>query len=223
MDTAEDVVVKQPQKISLDELDARMVEEKIEINTEANPMEAPPPVVDGIHRAKLVLDTNSWERKETKQGKDGKSRTYLTVKGYAVVQAEGTPDNNKRLFFQVNTLVFDGKNEMAYILLQALGGKNNPSAASTVKALENYVELAQAFQQVLAGEPIVRVESQWSARYNAGTKEAPDYKTAKTGMKNFPLIDPKDPSKGYTPKIDVRGHGEVSANAQIQDYFPDAA
>ena len=114
---------------------------------------------------------------------------------------------NKRLFFNVNTLVFDGKNEMVYILLQALGGKNNPQAAEAVKKLENYAELAKAFQQVLAGEPIVRVETQWSARYNAGDKEKPDYRTAKTGQKNFPLLDPKDVTKGYNHKLDIKGHG----------------
>ncbi len=215
--------VVQARKVSLDELDASLVQEKIELNPDANPMEGPPPVVDGIHRIKLVLDTNSWEQKTTKPGKNGQTRAYLTCKGYGVIQAEGTPDNNKRLFFQVNTLVFDGKSEMAYILLQALGGKNNSSAANTVKALENYVELAKAFQQVLAGEPIIRAESEWTARYNAGDKDNQDWKTAKSGMKNFPLNDPKDPSKGHSPKIDIKGVGEVSAIAQIVDYFPDAA
>lgn len=210
-------------KVSLDELDARMVEEKIEINPEANPMEAPPPPDDGIHRVKLVLDTNSWEQKETKPGKDGKKRAYLSCQFYGVIVAEGTKNNNKRVFGRVNTLVFDGKNEMAYILLQALGGKTNPQAVNTVTKLENYIELAKAFQQVLAGEPIVRVETQWVARYNAGTKEDPDYKTAKSGQKNFPLVDPKDLSKGYRHIVEVRGHGEVNAQAVIQDYFPDVA
>lgn len=213
----------QPEKVSLDNLDASMVQEKIEINTDANPMEAPPPPDDGIHRVKLVLDTTSWERSETKPNKEGTKRAYLKCKFYGVIQAEGTPNNNKRLFGQVNTLVYEGKNEMAYILLQALGGKNNPSAVEAVKKLENYIELAQAFQQVLAGEPIVRVSSEWVAQYNKGTKEKPEYATAKSGQKNFPLIDPKDPSKGHSPKINVTGVGEVSAKAQIKDYFPDVA
>lgn len=215
--------IVQAEKVSLDTLDASMVQEKIEINTEANPMEAPPPPDDAIHRAKLVLDTTSWERRETKANKNGESRKFLTCKFYAVIQAEGTKNNNKRLFGQVNTLVFDGKSQMGYILLQALGGKGNPQAVSTVQKLENYIELAQAFQQVLAGEPIIRIESEWMAQYNAGTKESPEWKTAKSGQKNFPLIDPKDASKGYNPKIDVRGHGEVVAKAAIKDYFPDAA
>lgn len=219
---SEEIQKPQPEKVSLDELDAKLVEEKLVINTDANPMEAPPPPSDGIHRVKLVLDTNSWERRETKPGKDGQSRKFLACKGYGVIIAEGSPDNNKRLFFQVNTLAFDGKNEMAYMLLNALGGKSNAQAVATVKALENYVELAQAFQQVLAGEPIIRLESEWVARYNAGDKEKPDYKTAKSGQKNFPLVDPKDPSKGFRHIIDVKGYGEVTANAVIRDYFPDA-
>jgi hypothetical protein len=209
------------EKINLDDLDASLVEEKIAIDPELNPMDAPPPASDGIHRVRLVLDTDSWSNKETKPMKDGGRRAFLTCKGYGVILAEGTPDNNKRLFFNVNTLVFDGKCEMAYILQMALG--NTPEAKESVRKLENYVELAKAFQRVLAGEPVVRAESQWVARYNAGDKDKPDYKTVKSSQKNFPLIDPKDPSKGHRHVIDVKGFGEVTAQAVIQNWFPDVA
>lgn len=207
-------------KVSLDELDATLVEDKIEINTDANPMESPAPVADGIHRMKLVIDEKSWVQKETKEGKNGQKTSYLGCKYYAVCIDPG-PNENKRVFGQVNTLVFDGKSEMGYIILQALGGKNNAGAAEAVKGLDNRLKLAKAFQQCLASEPIVRIETKWSARYNAGTKEEPDYKTYLSGMKGFPLVDPKDPSKGYKHLVNVKGAGEISAQAQIEDFFPD--
>lgn len=217
---ADETELRQTQKISLDELDSRLVEEKLELNPDANPMEAPPPVSDGGHRVKLVLDASSWEKKKTNPAKDGSQKDYLSCRAYGVVVDDGV-DLNKRVFLNLNTLAFDGKSQMGYILLQAWGGKNNPEAVKAYKELENYVELAQAFQKTLAGEPIIRVETQWQARYNAGDKDKPDYKTAKSGMKNFPLNDPKDVSKGYRHIVDVRGSGEVSAQAVVKEFFPD--
>jgi hypothetical protein len=212
---------QQPVKVDLDTLDSSLVEEKVELNPDANPMEAPPPVDDGVHRVKLVLDPASWTHSETKANKSGEKRSYLSCQFYGVVIAEGTKNNNKRLFGRVNTLVFDGKSEMAYILLQVYGGKDNAEARAKIAALDNYVKLAQAFKQALAGEPIVKVSTKWVARYNAGTKDEPDYKTALSGQANFPAVDPKDPSKGKRHIINVPKVGEVAAQAQIQDYFPD--
>lgn len=203
--------------VDLDQIDSSLIAENITLNPDVNPMEAPPPVDDGTHRVKLVGATD-WVNKDTKPNKQGNSTSYLSTKFSAIVIAEGTKNNNKRVFKNwVSTLVFDGKNEMGYILLQIFGGKNNPEARQKVAALTNYVDLAKAFRTALAAEPIIRVSTKWVASYNAGTKEEPDYKTAKTGQKTFP----SNGAGGHIPVVEVKGVGEVRAVAEIQDYFPE--
>ena len=207
---------EQMTKIDLDAIDSSLVEEKVDLNPDANPMEAPPPVDDGTHRVKLV-GADDWTPGETKPNKNGETRAYLKTKFSGVVVAEGTPNNNKRVFVNVNTLSFDGKSEMAYILLQIYGGKESPEARAKIEAIKNYVELAKAFRAAIAAEPIIRVRTKWTARYNAGTKEAPDYKTYLSGQTNFP----SDGKGGRIHVVAVKGAGDVAAQAEIQDYFPD--
>jgi len=203
-------------KVDLDSLDSSMVQETIDINPDVNPMEAPPPVDDGTHRVKL-MGADDWKPGDTKPNKNGESTTYLSTKFSGAVIAEGTKNNNKRVFAYANTLVFDGKSVMAYILLQIYGGKNSPEARAKVEALKNFVDLAKAFRAAIAAEPIIQVSTKWAARYNAGTKEKPDYKTAKSGQNNFP----SDNAGGKLHVINVPGYGDVAAQAEIQDYFPD--
>jgi len=206
------------QAIDLDTLDSSLVQENVEYNLDANPMATPPPVDDGIHRVKLVGDPQKWFMKETKENKNGEKTSYLQTQFYGVVIEEGSKNNNKRVFKNwVSTLTFDGKSEMAYILLQIYGGKNDPNARAKVEALSNFVKLGQAFKDALASEPIIKVSTKWFARYNAGTKEKPEYKTAKSGQNNFP----SDGAGGKQHIINVAGFGDVAATAEIQDYFPD--
>jgi hypothetical protein len=204
------------QSVNLDDIATSLIEENIELNPDANPMEAPPPVDDGTWRVKLIGATD-WTQKDTKpNAKTGNSTTYLSTQFSGVVIAEGTTNNNKRVFGRVNTLVFEGKSEMGYILLQVYGGKQDPEARRKVEALKNYGELAKAFRDALAGEPIIRVSTKWVAQYNAGTKESPKYQTAKSGQKNFP----SDGKGGNLHVINVPNVGEIAARAEIQDYFP---
>ena len=214
---AEETAVAQAVKVDLDQIDSSLVEENIELNPDANPMEAPPPVDDGTHRVKLV-GADDWTNKDTKPNKAGVSTSYLATQFSGIVIAEGTKNNNKRVFGRVNTLVFDGKSEMGYILLQVYGGKGSQEARAKVEALKNYVDLAKAFRTAIASEPIIRVKTKWVARYNAGTKEAPDYKTHTSGQANFP----SDGAGGKLNVFNVKGIGDLSAQAQIEDYFPDA-
>jgi hypothetical protein len=212
---SEEAVQSVATKVDLDSIDSSLVEESIVLNPDANPMEAPPPVDDGTWRIKLT-GADDWTNKDTKPNKNGESTSYLATQFSGIVIAEGTKNNNKRVFGRVNTLVFDGKSEMAYILLQIYGGKASAEARAKVEALKNYVDLAKAFRAAVAGEPIIRVSTKWVARYNAGTKEAPDYKVALSGQSNFP----SDNAGGRVPVVQVRGVGDVRAQAEIQDYFP---
>lgn len=214
----EEQELKQGVKVDLDTLDSTLVQEEIELNPDANPMEGPPPVDDGIHRVKLLLDSGSWEMKETRPNKNtGEKRTYYACKFSAAVVSEDA-NNNRRLFARVNTLTFDGKNVMAYIILQRLGGSKVEEARKYVESIKNPLDLAKAFTAALAGEPIIKVSSKWVASYNDGTQAEPKYKTALSGQRNFPKVPGTD---RYNHVTNVKGHGEVAAQAVIQDYFPD--
>lgn len=216
---AEDTVErKAAEVVDLDTLDSSLVEEKIEINTDANPMEAPAPVNDGLHRVKLTGATD-WAMAETKPNKQGDSTTYLKTQFSGIVVSEDPKQNNKRVFGRVNTLTYDGKNEMAYIILQSLGGSKNEQAVKFVKSLTNINELAKAFRSCVASEVIIQVETKWVAQYNAGTKEKPEYKTYLSGQAQFP----NDGNGGKRHIVQVPKVGEISAQAVIQDYFPDKA
>lgn len=207
--------VKAPEKIDLDMLDSSMTAETIELNADVNPMDAPAPVEDGVRRYKL-FGADNWEQCETRPGKTDPF-TYYKTQFYGVCIEEGTPNNNKRVFGRVNTITFDGKNEMAFIILQALGGKNNPEAKAYVESLKSHVDLAKAFKRILSGNPIIQIETKWKARHNFGTKDEPDYRTVLSGMVNFP----KNPDGTYRHIVNQKGVGEVVAQPEIQDYFPD--
>ncbi len=210
-----DEAVKQAQQIDLDTVDAGLVEENITISADANPMEAPAPVNDGVHRVKLVGATE-WFQSETKPKGGNEPTTFFKTQFSGIVVSEDPKQNNKRVFGRVNTLTFDGKNEMAYIMLQILGGKDNAEARKYVEGLTNIRDLASAFRNALASEPIIKVSTKWVAQYKTeeGGKEV--YKTYLSGQANFPKVAGVPQHVVNAPRI-----GEVTAQAQIQDYFPD--
>lgn len=204
--------------VDLDSIDASLVEETISINPEANPMEEVPPVDDGKYRVKVLVDQKSWEQRETKENKSGNKTTYLSVKAsFEIVDGKF---EGRRVFGNfLSTLVFDGKCEMAYLLIKMLG--DTPEARQEVANLKNYVELAKAFKQVSAGEPIVQVSTKWVAQYVSGKNEKTgkdEYKVARSGQRNFP-----PDGKGGFKHVFVHPQSgqEVKARAEIQDYFSD--
>lgn len=206
-----------PQSINLDEVDGSLVEESIVISADANPMEAPAPVGDGVHRVKLV-GGNEWFQSETKPKGNNEPTTFFKTQFSGIVVSEDPKQNNKRVFGRVNTLTFDGKNEMAYIMLQILGGKENEEARKFVEGLKSIKALATAFQEALAGEPIIKVSTKWVAQYKVEESGKDVYKTYLSGQANFPKVGGVPQHVVNAPRI-----GEVTAQAQIQDYFPDNA
>jgi hypothetical protein len=209
---------------------ASLVSEEVEqIDPEMdNPLAKPAPVRDGTHLVKIIVDPKSWDLSTTNP-KNGKPKSYLKVNFQLQLVDENEGDDfNKRLFTNAkgfglgaNTLVFNGQNEMAYILLQILGGKDNPEATEyidQINASDNPSKaLADAFAEATASEPLLRVTTKWVARYNAGTDEEKDYRIAKSGMKSFPFNKDK---QTYNPTIEVPKFGEVTARAEVQDYLP---
>ena len=212
-----DEAVKQAQQVDLDTVDASLVEESITISADANPLEAPAPIGDGVHRVKLVGATE-WFQSETKPKGNNEPTTFFKTQFNGIVVSDDPKENNKRVFGRVNTLTFDGKNEMAYIMLQILGGKDNAEARAYVEGLTNIRDLATAFKQAIAGEPIIKLSTKWVAQYKTeeGGKEV--YKTYLSGQANFPKVNGVPQHVVNAPRI-----GEVVAQAQIQDYFPDNA
>ena len=99
----------------LDALDANLVEEVVDIDTDVNPLAAPPPIDDGVHRFKWSIKPGSIESKETKENKKtGESKAYVSFQLVGQCIEEGTPNHNKQVYPRLNTLVFDGKSELAY-------------------------------------------------------------------------------------------------------------
>lgn len=207
-------------EVDLDLLDADSVQEIVEIDADANPLEEPNPVEDGIHRAKVILSSGAGTvQAKSWTGKDGVEHPFISIKFSLAVLDEGV-DQNKRVFPNaINTNVFDGKCEMAHLLIQILGG--DESAKSQVKAVGgNYVALAKAFKATLAGEPVVKVQTKWVASYKDGSKDKKGrdaYKIALSGMRNFK----KRPDGTFDPTVVVKGN-EVRARATVVGYFPDA-
>lgn len=204
-------------EVDLDLLDESGVEEEIEINPDLNPLEEAAPVLDGVHRCKvLTAESGAWSHKEWK-GKDGVVHPFVSCKFSLSVVDEG-PDFNRRIFPQaINTIVFDGKNEMAHLLIQILGG--TPEAKAEVVGLKNYVALAKAFKAAIASEPIVRVETRWQVQRKTGQvdkKGRDKYTTVLTGMKNFK----KRSSGGHDPNLEVKGE-TLKARAVVTGYLPD--
>lgn len=215
---AEETVKVQAQSVDLDTVDANLVEENITISADANPMEAPAPVNDGVHRVKLVGATEWFQSETVPKKSGGEPTTFFKTQFSGIIVSDDPKENNKRVFGRVNTLTFDGKNEMAYIMLQILGGKDNPEARKYVEGLTNIRDLATAFKQALAGEPIIKLSTKWVAQYKVEEGGKDVYKTYLSGQANFPKVGGVPQHVVNAPRI-----GEVVAQAQIQDYFPDNA
>lgn len=204
-------------KFNLDEYDESLVQEVVEINPDSNPMEGPAPVDDGIHRFKLFINPESFE-KSSYTTKQGQTVDFIKCQFYGVCQDEGGKNNNKRIFGRENTITFDGKNKMAYILGKLY--EHDPNGKAYIRGLDNYVKLAKAFKQALLAEPIIKVKTEWQATYKdpktaEGTKAK--YLTAKSGQKNFP----QNGDGTYRATVEVPGVGEVKAQAVALDYFSD--
>lgn len=215
-------------KFNLDDADANLIQEEVNIDTDANPMEAPPPPDDGTYRVTLKLKEPVSDAFQLKSVQSGNSagKQYISADFNAQILAEGTRNNNKLLFGKENTLTFDGKNKLAYILLQLYGGSKNEQAATYVKSLKTPSDLAKAFKAALLKEPKLRVKTKWNSSYNAGTKEEPDYKTFKNGQANHPQNAAGVPKHiNEVTFQDASGDVqslEVTARAQIVDYLPDS-
>lgn len=198
--------------INLDQLDESLIEEVVEINPNLNPMDAPAPPDDGTYRVKLFpIESSEVEVKETNSSSP---KPFIGFRFSGAIIAEGTPNNNKRLFSRVNTLVFDGKSEMAQYIKIIKG--DTAEARQFVGGLTNYVSLAKAFKEALSGEPIIKIKTKWVAA--AKDEKTGKYVTVKSGQKNFP---PKKGGGFEHVVVDPKSGAEVVAQATIVDIFPD--
>jgi hypothetical protein len=207
-------------KFNLDEADDSLVQEVVDLNPESNPLEGPPPVNDGVHRFKLYFVDDT--EKSSYTNKQGQAVPFFKLQFYGVCIDEDGPDNNKRIFGRENTLIFNGKNTLAYIIDKIYG--DNAESHAYVKTLgdSSGLKLAKAFKQALAAEPIIKAKTEWNASFKDEEASAkagkPKYRVAKSGQKNFP----KNPDGSFRPVVNVEGVGEVKAQAKVLDYFADS-
>lgn len=203
--------------INLDDLDGSQLEETVEIDTEVNPLEQPAPVRDGRHRFRLELAQNAWEPKETKPKTEGGPKKAFLACKFTLTCLEEGPDLGKKVYGRENTLVFNGGNRLAYIALQLLGGKDNPEAVAKVKAANNYIFLAQLFEEVTKGSPEIEVTTKWKAQVKETKNGVDTYRTVRTGMKSFPVLPNKPGIHNHIIMVD---NNEVAAQAEAVDYHP---
>lgn len=205
--------------IDLDQLDVNLLTEDVTIDTDANPMDAPPPPPDKVWRVKVEVDAADFKVNTTnpKPGSQAVKQQYIAVTASATIVEDG-PYSGRKFIIRENTLVFNNKNRMAYIILQALGGSQNPEAVAYVKTLNNFGKLALGFRDTFAAGRTMRLKSEWAAQYKVNEKGKDVYKTLKTGMKNFKPV-PGKPGE-FNHKLDSPA-GEVAARAEIRDYYPD--
>lgn len=194
---------EKPQPIDLSQILAE--DEAMEdFNPDADAFSGFPPPPDGVHVVKLRLNKNN-SPSGLVAGKDRNGRGFVIADLEAEIVAEGEPQHGQRFFDSASTMVFQstGTCKIAGILHEL--GVEVPRGVSKG-------ELVQMFVSELEQEPLLRVESEWSARYEASPGK---WKTAKRGMKKFP---PKE-GGGHSHIIEHQGE-RLTARANIVRYLP---
>lgn len=188
------------QQVDLNALD--LVNDEMEVNTEADAFAGPPPPPDGDHLAKLTLGRDKVQLGEDKQGKP-----YYMVHVEARLVDPSGPLDNRVVFDRASTMIMrnSGTCRIAGIL-RALG--------DSVPARIGARDLAKQFVDRLAGEPQVIISTVWEA-YCSDCE-----KVQARGEKRFPASgDGNHRSQLECPKCGSL----LTAQAKVVSYKPVAA
>lgn len=142
--------MKEFQELTLDQL-ANETEETLEgFDETVNLNEGLAPLPDGKYLAKLELTPEGGIQKRV----DKNGRTYYQVNAMGTVQEPGSPNDGRKFFDRLNTIVFRGSNRLASLLVEA-GIRPLPSASG------------QALQLVkaLEGGLLIKAKTQWEASW----------------------------------------------------------
>ena len=129
--------------------DLQLADEQVDVNADADAFAGPPPPTDGDYRVKLSLGKRGVSQGKAKDGK----LFYMADVNAKVTTGEF---ENRILFDNVSTMVMQntGTSRMAGVL-KALG--------DPVGGRVSILETTRKFADMLAGEPEVTVQTQWTA------------------------------------------------------------
>jgi hypothetical protein len=190
----------------------------VEADNEADFFVLPPPPDDGLHLARALLgERGIGARKRARPGDptDGSHNTgdpFLNVHVELRIVAPGKRYDNAPVFDNATDIVMDIGTSRLHALLKELG---KPAMGRM-----NLRDLWQHTENVLIAQPLVGVVTQWELSVKdpeaKGAKRG--YVTLLRGQTAFPLVDPKDPLKGYKADVAYPKYGTLRAQARVLRY-----
>lgn len=165
-----------PIKIDINDPTAVLPDDEIELDPQGDAFAGPPPVPDGVHKAKLLLGPQGVSVGKTDQG-----TAYIMVQIEARVLAEGESFDNFPVFDTASTLVQEstGTSRVSGVL-GALG--------IAVPARIRLSDLARMLTDALEGSPLVTIKTQWEGYCGTcpGKKPGKIGRVVLRGQKRFP-------------------------------------
>lgn len=205
---ADDSESKDPVAVDLNDSSLDFEANLDKVDMEKDQFASMPVIPDGTYMAKLIhkqQDNAFWHKAKTKKG----NKPYLVTQIEArVIDMAGNFDNWPIFDNQVSTLVMEnsGTNKIVGIL-KAL-------KVPTAEIPRDPKALAQKLTDLLAGEPTVKITTQWEGYCETCEK------TKVKGMKRYPKK--KDDGAKHDPVMECPTDGtEIKTSARILKYLPE--
>ena len=185
-----------------------------------DPFALPAPPPDGRHQAIISLGRATQgddpiqiklQRKDGETAETASGDPYLFVPVALKILAPGEEWDGLMVYDNVSSLKMRNGTTRLHEMLKACG--NPPPRQCKLSVLRDMIN------QTLGGANVtVEIETQWKAQVKeTDAKGKEEYKTLKTGMKNFPKLE----NGSYDPKIShPKTQEEVVAKAEVKGYYP---
>lgn len=176
-------------------------------DVDADPFSRPAPPPDGIHLARLDFFVPD-DQEHPFIVRDSNGQKILVMSVVATILAPGTEYDGAKVFDRLSSYVGQSGISRLAGLVKLLGGQIRPRM--TLR------ELAEEAQRLIAGQPLVRIETRWVARAEVDG----EWKTVRSGMKRFPMIVSENGTVKYRHVFEDPEIGKVEAQAKIVRYLP---
>ena len=180
--------------------DPLLQQEMVEADPEADFFELPPPPPDDReYQFKVMLGEKGITAKKQKRKGDPDGRpsgpVFLNVNLELRIVDPGQPwDNMPTQDYATSIVMQSSGTSKLHSILRALGAP--AQGRMDLAALRDHI------MGVLGSEPLCFGTGIWEARIEDSAADG-GYRTVKKGMKNFPLVDPKQPELGHYPYAEV--------------------
>lgn len=208
-----------PEKNTIDINDPMLQQEMVEANPEADFFEPPPPPPDDReYQVRLILGERGIQvKRQYRKGVDEGAPSgplYLNVHIEERIVDPDQPWDNRTLNENATSIVMQSTGTSAlHTILRACG--------CPALGRMSLMELKDHTLNALAGEPLAVISGRWEAQVEDSDPKTGEkvYRTICKGMKHFPMIDPRDPSLGYSNiAVDKRTGEEARAQFRVQRY-----